>query len=161
MKYEFKVYQMQVEDHFFWVAKSESLKGCVGQGETVDEAIKELELNEAEWLDTAKEYGISIPPVSVRSENTFSGKVSLRFSPFTHEEASNNAKAQGVSLNQYINDAIVYYNGLIKNSQKTTSRQISNTTVFESNTTSVIDINNYRHKTNNVTLQLSEDLEEM
>ena len=32
MKYEFEVYQMKVEDHLFWVAKSKILKGCVGQG---------------------------------------------------------------------------------------------------------------------------------
>ena len=31
MKYEFEVYQMKVEDHLFWVAKSKILKGCVGQ----------------------------------------------------------------------------------------------------------------------------------
>ena len=29
MKYEFEVYQMKVEDHLFWVAKSKIFKGCV------------------------------------------------------------------------------------------------------------------------------------
>lgn len=32
MKYEFEVYQMQVEDHLFWVARSKILKGCLGAG---------------------------------------------------------------------------------------------------------------------------------
>ncbi|MCM1267597.1 MAG: toxin-antitoxin system HicB family antitoxin [Bacteroidales bacterium] len=115
MKYEFKVFQMQVEEHVFWVAKSTALKGCVGQGDTVQEAIAELEANESEWLTTAAECGIPIPLPSVQKKNAFSGKVSLRFSAFTHEEASENAKALGVSLNQYINDAIVYYNGTVNN----------------------------------------------
>lgn len=52
---------MEVEEHLFWVAKSKSLKGCVGQGETFDEAISELEQNEIEWLKTAEQCGISIP----------------------------------------------------------------------------------------------------
>lgn len=55
MLYEFKVYQMKVENHIFWVAESLSLKGCVGQGETSEDAIKELGENEKEWLDTAKD----------------------------------------------------------------------------------------------------------
>lgn len=115
MKYEFEVYQMQVEDHLFWVARSKILKGCLGQGDTAEDAIKELEINEEEWIDTATVCGIPVPAPTVHSQYAYSGKVSLRFSPFTHEEASNNAKALNISLNQYINDAIVYYNALNKN----------------------------------------------
>ena len=63
MLYPFRVYQNKVEEHVFWVAKSTCLKGCVGQGETAEEAISELEVNEQEWLVTAKEAGIPIPPV--------------------------------------------------------------------------------------------------
>lgn len=37
------------------------LRGCVGQGITVAEAITELEENERVWLKTAKEFGIPIP----------------------------------------------------------------------------------------------------
>ena len=45
MRYEFRVYQMQVDEHLFWIAKSTALKVCVGQGETAREAISELEIN--------------------------------------------------------------------------------------------------------------------
>ena len=58
MLYEFKAYQEKVDDHVFWVAESSCLKGCIGQGETYDKAIKELEDNEKVWLDTAKEFGL-------------------------------------------------------------------------------------------------------
>ena len=61
MKYEFEVYQMKVEDHLFWVAKSKILKGCVGQGETTAEAVNELEGNEFEWLETAKNVAFLFP----------------------------------------------------------------------------------------------------
>lgn len=141
MQYEFEVYQMKVEEHLFWVAKSKSLKGCVGQGETAQEAIDELELNEAEWLTTAHECGIPIPASSVRSENSYSGKVSLRFSAFTHEEASKNARETGVSLNQYINDAIVYYNGLLRAKQNFDNT--AGTEMVETTDTKIINFSDY------------------
>lgn len=161
MKYEFEVYQMKVEDHLFWVAKSKALKGCVGQGETSDEAIRELELNEQEWLDTAKEFNIPIPPVSIHSDSTYSGKVSLRFSTFTHEEASKNASALGVSLNQYINDAIVNYNSLIRNSRNTASLVNKNTNSVETEASSVIDFVARKEKSKTISINLSQNLEEM
>jgi predicted RNase H-like HicB family nuclease len=61
MMYEFSVYQMKVEDHPFLVAKSKALNGCVGQGETAESAIQELEINEQEWISAAQKYGIAIP----------------------------------------------------------------------------------------------------
>ena len=61
MKYNFSAYQQQVDDHIFWVAKSTQLKGCVGQGESCEEAIRELQCNEDEWLQTASEYNIRTP----------------------------------------------------------------------------------------------------
>ena len=63
MKYPFKVYQAQVEDHVFWIAESLCLNGCIGQGDTNEEAISALEENEVVWLETAKEDGIKIPPI--------------------------------------------------------------------------------------------------
>lgn len=109
----FKVYQMQVENHIFWVAESKSLKGCVGQGDSYEIATSELEQNEIEWLETAMEFNIPIPNEEYITEKTYSGKVSLRMSPIVHEEASNLAAELGISLNQYINDAILTYNNKV------------------------------------------------
>lgn len=50
----------------FYIAMSKSLRGCVGQGITVAEAISELEENELVWLETAKKFGIPIPAVPER-----------------------------------------------------------------------------------------------
>lgn len=110
MKYGFNVFQMKVENHIFWAAESKDLKGCAGQGDTIEEALQELELNESEWLMTAAEVGITIPDLSIEKENEYSGKFVVRISPFVHREASNLAKRQGVSLNQYVNNAIVTMN---------------------------------------------------
>ena len=110
MLYPFQVYQTQVEEHKFWVAKSASLKGCVGQGETSDEAISELAQNEQEWIATAKEVGIPIPPVPVESASDYSGKLTVRIAPRVHRDAAVIAKAERVSLTQYISDAIGNWN---------------------------------------------------
>ncbi|GEM_PF-1037169 len=110
MRYGFNVYQMKVEDHVFWIAESKDLKGCVGQGDTIDEAIAELGQNEIEWLETAEELGIKIPTPTLEENVEYSGKFMVRVSPTVHREASENAKKQGISLNQYINNAIVTMN---------------------------------------------------
>ncbi len=109
MLYPFQVYPMKVEDHTFWVAKSSSLKGCVGQGDTVSEAISELDTNEKEWIETAKEVGIPIPEVPSESQE-YSGKLTVRISPHVHKDAARIAKSEKVSLTQYISDAIVNWN---------------------------------------------------
>lgn len=110
MLYPFRVYQSQVEAHVFWVAKSASLKGCVGQGETAEEAISELEANEREWIATAKEVGIPIPAVPVEASQEYSGKLTIRIAPGVHRDAARIAKAEKLSLTQYISDAIVNWN---------------------------------------------------
>ena len=70
IKYPFKVYQTEKEGHIFWVAKSTSLKGCVGQGDLMADAIAELEENEKAWLETAEEVGIPIPEIMIeKTEN--------------------------------------------------------------------------------------------
>ena len=65
MLYPFKTYQMTVERHTFWVAESSRLKGCVGQGETQEEAIKELEENERVWLQVATQYAMGVPDAQI------------------------------------------------------------------------------------------------
>lgn len=61
MKYEANIRPMVVDEHEFWIAESKVLRGCVGQGDTIQEAITELEINEKEWIEAAEEEGIPIP----------------------------------------------------------------------------------------------------
>lgn len=71
MKYPFRAYPVKSENHRFWVAESKLLKGCVAQGETAEEAIKTLEINEAEWLETAAKYEIPIPEETATEIESF------------------------------------------------------------------------------------------
>lgn len=51
-----------------------------------------------------------IPEVSIESMEAYSGKFVVRVSPVIHKEASKCAKKQGISLNQYVNEAILTAN---------------------------------------------------
>lgn len=114
MKYEANVYQMKVEDHVFWVAESKTLKGCIGQGDTSMEAIAELEENEEEWLYSARKYNIPIPNQTAKAPINHNGKYALRLSPDVYDEALNQCKELGISLNSYFNNAIIKYNAEVR-----------------------------------------------
>lgn len=52
-------------------------------------------------------------------EQKHSGRISTRIAPNIHKQAAELATAQGISLNQYINDAIVAMNYQLMGIQKT------------------------------------------
>lgn len=59
--YPYTIKKIREEDGLeYFVARSTALNGCIGTGETQDEAIKELARNEVVWLETAKELGIEV-----------------------------------------------------------------------------------------------------
>ncbi len=110
MKYEANIYQMKVDEHTFWVAESRVLKGCVGQGDTSDDAIKELEQNEEEWLETAAEMDIPIPQPAAKNDAMPSGRFALRLAPNVYADAVMITRELQISLNQYFSNAILCYN---------------------------------------------------
>lgn len=110
MIYEFKMYQAKGGGRVFWVAESKVLNGCSAQGDTAQEAYTGLETAEQEWLETAKELGWNTPDAPIRELKLYSGKVALHISPMVHKDAAKYADEQGISLNQYLNDAILAYN---------------------------------------------------
>ena len=60
-KYPFSVQQEKEEDHAFWTAVSAVLDGCVGQGDTLEEALRELAVNEKVWIETANAHDVPVP----------------------------------------------------------------------------------------------------
>ncbi len=47
-----------------YVAEIPALKGCLAQGETLDEVLNELKVVADLWLKTAEKYGQSLPDVA-------------------------------------------------------------------------------------------------
>ncbi|WP_022853571.1 type II toxin-antitoxin system HicB family antitoxin [Thermodesulfatator atlanticus] len=55
------------EEDNCYVAEAPDLKGCSAVGDTPEEALKEIQVAIKNWLEIAKEKGISIPKPSRRA----------------------------------------------------------------------------------------------
>jgi predicted HicB family RNase H-like nuclease len=73
------------------------LPGCATCVESLDDIKQMAEEVKREWLRTAIEDGWEI-----KSPQEFSGQLRLRMPKSLHQQLSNRASEEGVSLNQYI-----------------------------------------------------------
>lgn len=88
------------------------LPGCISVGETIEEAMANIEDAKKEWLIASLEEGNYIPePMSL---DDYSGKFKLRIPKSLHQALAKHAKAEGMSMNQYclylltMNDTLRY-----------------------------------------------------
>jgi antitoxin HicB len=58
MQYEIVTYPCEEGGY---VVETPALKGCLAQGETLEEALSELKIVTALWLETAEKYGRKLP----------------------------------------------------------------------------------------------------
>ena len=124
MEYGFVIKLVDYDGEKAWIAESTDLKGCVGQGNTIEAAIEELADNEKLWLDIARERGIEIPAPTVEKEQSeYSGKLTVRLGARLHRETAECAKKDGISINQHIINAVVSYNAL-ESAAKVATRMI-------------------------------------
>ncbi|RPF42696.1 antitoxin HicB [Thermodesulfitimonas autotrophica] len=76
------------------------LPGCISQGDTVEEAMAMIEDAKRAWIADALEHGEPVPePIP----EEYSGRILLRTPKSLHRRLMERARAEGVSLNQYIN----------------------------------------------------------
>ena len=73
------------------------LPGCIADGQTEEEALREADRAIEEWIATAKEMGWPIPEPS--SSDRYSGKWLQRVPKTLHMKLAQAAKREGVSLN--------------------------------------------------------------
>ena len=75
------------------------LPGCVTCGETLEQAVRNAEDAKYTWLETAIEEGVEIPePIKL---DDYSGQFKLRLPKSLHRTLSEQASAEGISMNQY------------------------------------------------------------
>lgn len=104
---EYPVEMVRRKDGVF--AFHPDLDGCAAQGETVEEAISNLDAARDLWIRYRVEDGLPIQePIS---EAEYSGRISLRMTPDLHSQLAKIARRQGVSLNQKINNILTEYSG--------------------------------------------------
>lgn len=114
MRFNCTIAQENIEGKTYWVARCKEVPTIIGQGDTPEEALAELEFNEEGWLEIAGEVGLKIPEVKPIRKQRHSGKLMLRISPAMHDLASDCAEQQKISLNQLISDALAFYLGLLQ-----------------------------------------------
>lgn len=84
-----------------YFAQIPDLPGCISQGETGEETLKNLQEAKQAWIEVRLEDGLEIPaPREVVEE--YSGKFLLRVPRSLHRELAMNARREGSSLNQYV-----------------------------------------------------------
>ena len=75
------------------------LPGCLSCGETVEEAMQNIEDAKRTWIETALEDGMIIPEPSDAEE--YSGQFKLRIPKSLHKQLAEHSKREGISMNQY------------------------------------------------------------
>lgn len=87
-----------------YTAEIVELPGCYSQGDTAEEAIRNLEEAGENWIAAALEQGQGIPEPT--GDYDYSGKIALRLPRSTHRKAIQLAERDSVSLNTFLVDAV-------------------------------------------------------
>lgn len=74
--------------------------GCIAQGDSLEEAFGNLHEAAKAWIQTALDLGQEVP--APLEEQTYSGRVLVRFPASIHRRASEMAGRENTSLNQFI-----------------------------------------------------------
>ena len=73
------------------------LPGCISQGDTLDEALVNIEDAKENWLMVALEEF----PKKIPEPKLYSGQFRLRIPKILHKQLAEEAEQNGVSMNQY------------------------------------------------------------
>jgi len=74
----------------------------ISDGETIEEALRNLEAIKKENFQRMLDKGIPIPEPTEQSEEEYSGKFLIRIPKELHRELTRKSTKNGISLNQYI-----------------------------------------------------------
>lgn len=99
MKLPYTIKLIPEEDGTYFV-EVEELPGCMSAGDTPEEAIEMIQDAMRGWLEVAIEDGLDIPLPNATKE--YSGKFLIRVPKYLHRRLSEQAKKEGVSLNQFV-----------------------------------------------------------
>ena len=103
MSYPMRLFTVKTTKGFEWVAEFVDFKGCVGGGDTAQEALDAALVNLDVYLQYLKEKGEDIPQPSDYNESN--GKIALRLPRSMHRRLIELAEYEGSSLNQLILDS--------------------------------------------------------
>ncbi len=82
------------------MAEIQELRGCITQGETLEEVFERIENARRAWIEVAYEDGMDIQ--LPQSEQEYSGRFVIRLPRSLHRNLAEQATHEEVSLNQYV-----------------------------------------------------------
>lgn len=100
IEYPFNIHRLSIEEGGGYLAEAFDLNGCIADGETIEEAIHNLEDAITSWIKTAQELGTPIPTPS--EDSKFSGKWVIRTPRSLHRKLGECSKNENVSLNTLV-----------------------------------------------------------
>lgn len=114
-KTKMKNYELRVvpkkdcDGNIYWTAFYPVVDGCVGGGNTPEEAIAEAKENLEFYLEYLED--LHKPAPKEYEETAYNGKIALRVAKSTHQKMVQVAEEEGISLNSLINAAVENYLG--------------------------------------------------
>lgn len=101
--YPFTIRPLLPEEGGGYLIEFPDLPGCMSDGETIEETIRNGKDAMEGWLLACKKLNRKVPKPSLpKTESAYSGKVLQRFPKTIHARLVLRAKQEGVSLNQLI-----------------------------------------------------------
>jgi len=100
-EYPYKIEKVSKEDGGGYFITYPDLPGCMSDGGTLEEALKMGEDARISWMETAIELGKNIPEPYSCIDN-YKGRITVRVPKSMHKELIDEAKEEGISLNQYL-----------------------------------------------------------
>jgi predicted RNase H-like HicB family nuclease len=99
LNYDIVLRQLNDDEGGGWFAEIPLLPGCMSDGETPEEALKNINDAKKCWIEVALQHHDNIPePV----DNQYSGQLRIRIPKTLHKSLAERAKQEKVSLNQLI-----------------------------------------------------------
>jgi predicted RNase H-like HicB family nuclease len=92
-----------------FTATIQEFPGLVAEGDTAEEAVRNLESAAHAWIDSVLQSGHEVPPPV--DLGGYSGKIALRLPRGLHKRAAEMASTEGVSLNQWLVSSVAHYLG--------------------------------------------------
>lgn len=89
-----------------FVAKVAELRGCLSQGDTLEEAHEMIIDALKDWLEVALAHGDVIPQPGEADSSSYSGKFNVRVPRHVHRGLAEAAEQDGVSLNLFVATAL-------------------------------------------------------
>lgn len=109
--YQFKVFEIQIENGVEWGAECVEVPNIVGGGESPNEAVEEAKENLEVYFDFLRSQNKPIPSPSKSEEDNYSGKLLLRMAKTLHYKLDQLSSKEGVSLNSLITGILHSYVG--------------------------------------------------